>query len=236
MLKDKVERLTSKNETLQESHDGLLCSHEKVMDSHLMLEIAHEVVVIAVKSYQPHTHKCTCTQVLYILSCANNCCSQASQPSIEHVLVETCDGSITKENEELKEEIERIRRDLIQWKGKCNAQPSQDNREDMVEKLEKGSTEACIKPHQEGHKSSSGKVKEKFEEVQYVQIVAVRLKATEVLGCGSATPRQNSKAPKATKVQLQPKKTLITCFRCKKEEHHVRDFSLKKENKGMSKI
>jgi len=37
-------------------------------------------------------------------------------------------------------------------------------------------------------------------------------------------------------VQLQPKKTLITCFRCKKEGHHVRDCSLKKENKGMSKI
>ena len=94
------------------------------MDSHLMLEIAHEVVVTSVKSYQPHTHKCTCTQVLSILSCANNCCSQASQPSVEHVLVETCDDSITKENKELKEEVERLKRDLIQLKGKCNAQPS----------------------------------------------------------------------------------------------------------------
>jgi hypothetical protein len=87
MFKDKVDRLISKNETLQESHNGLLCSYEKLMDSHLMLEIAHEVVVIVVKSYQPHTHKCTCTQVPYILSCANNCCSQASQPFVEHVLV-----------------------------------------------------------------------------------------------------------------------------------------------------
>ena len=72
------------------------------MDSHLMLEIAHEVVVTTVKPYQPHTHKCTCTQVPYILSCANNCCSQANQPSVEHVIVEICDDSITKENEELK--------------------------------------------------------------------------------------------------------------------------------------
>jgi hypothetical protein len=70
-----VKRLTSKNETLQESHDGLLCSHEKLIDSHLMLEIAHEIVVTAVKSCQPHIHKYTCTQVPYILSCANNCCS-----------------------------------------------------------------------------------------------------------------------------------------------------------------
>ena len=177
------------------------------MDSHLKLEIAHEVVVTAVKSYQPHTYKCICTQVPCILSCANNCCSQASQPSVEHVLVETCDDSITKENEELKEEVERLRRDLIQWKGKCNAQPFQDNHEDMVKKLEKGSTEACIKPHQEGHKSDNAKVKGKFEEVQSIQNAAVQLKATEVLGYGSATPGQNNKAPKATKVQLQSKKT-----------------------------
>jgi hypothetical protein len=96
ILKDKVERLTSKNEILQEDHDELLCSHEKLIDSHLMLEIAHEVVVTSVKSYQPHTHKCTRTQVPYILSCANNYCSQASQPFVEYVLVETCDDSITK--------------------------------------------------------------------------------------------------------------------------------------------
>ena len=46
------------------------------------------------------------------------------QPSVEHVLVEICDDSITKENEELKEEVEWLKRDLIQLKGKCNAQPS----------------------------------------------------------------------------------------------------------------
>ena len=74
---------------------------------------------------------------------------------------------------------------MIQWKGKCNAQPSQDNCEDMVKKLEKGSTKACVKPHQEGHKSNSAKVKGKFEEVQSVQNAAVQLKAAEVLGCGS---------------------------------------------------
>jgi len=168
MLKDKVESLTSKNEILQEDHDELLCSHEKLMDSHLMLEIAHEVVVTAVKSYQPHTHKFTCTQVTCILSCANNCCYKANQPFAEHVFVETCDDSITKESEELKEEVERLRRDLIQLKGKCNAQTSQDNHEDMVKKLEKGSTDAFIKPHQQGHKSNNGKVKGQFGKLQSI--------------------------------------------------------------------
>ena len=48
--------------------------------------------------------------------------------------------------------------------------------------------------------------------------------------------RQNNKAPKAIKVQHQPKKTLIACFKCTKEGYHVKDYALKKEEKSMSKI
>jgi hypothetical protein len=58
----------------------------------------------------------------------------------------------------------------------------------MVKKLVKGSTEACIKPHQEGHKSNCGKVKGKFEKVQSVQTTAVQLKAEEVPRYGSTAP------------------------------------------------
>jgi hypothetical protein len=46
-----------------------------------MLKMAHEVVLTNLKSYQPHL--CTCTQIETILSCANKCCSQESQSSIE---------------------------------------------------------------------------------------------------------------------------------------------------------
>jgi predicted RNase H-like nuclease (RuvC/YqgF family) len=87
----------------------------------------------------------------------------SSKPTIiEHVHVETCDDSITKENKELKEEVERLKRELIQLKRKCNAQPSQDNREYMV-KLEKGLIEVCMKPHQEGHKSNVAKSRGNLE-------------------------------------------------------------------------
>jgi len=45
-------------------------------------------------------------------------------------------------------------KDLARLKGKSVVQPSQDNREDMVKKLEKESTETSSKAHQKGHKSN----------------------------------------------------------------------------------
>jgi len=53
--------------------------------------------------------------------------------------------------------VERLMKDLARLKGKSiesNVQPSQDNREDMVMKLEKGSTVTCSKCHRRGHKSN----------------------------------------------------------------------------------
>jgi hypothetical protein len=136
MLKNTKEKLNIENLALQEKHDMLVYSHNKFMDSHIMLEMAHEVVLINLKSYQPHI--CTCTQLETILSCANKCCSQESQSSIELEFSGTSNVSYAKENNELKEENERLRRSLNQLKGKCHAQPSQDNRDNMVKKLEKG--------------------------------------------------------------------------------------------------
>ena len=48
-------------------------------------------------------------------------------------------------------------KDLARLKEKyieSNVQPSQNNREDMVNKFEKGSTVTCSKCHQKGHKSN----------------------------------------------------------------------------------
>ena len=48
-------------------------------------------------------------------------------------------------------------KDLARLKGKSiesNVQPSQDNRENMVKKFEKGSTMTCSKCHQRGHESN----------------------------------------------------------------------------------
>jgi hypothetical protein len=86
-----------------------------------MLNIAHEVVIENLKSKQPHS--CTCIQIETVLPCANACCSSASKSSFELEFAGVKDDSC----QELKEENERLRMSLTQQKGKCTAQPSQDN-------------------------------------------------------------------------------------------------------------
>jgi hypothetical protein len=146
LFKDQVEKLKVENLAFQEKHDMLLCSHKNLMDDHIMLNIAHEVVIENLKSQQPHS--CTCIQIETILPCANACCSSTSKPSFELEFPGTKDDTC----QELKEENERLRMSLTQLKGKCTAQPSQDNRDYMVKKLETGTTVACTKSLEENVK------------------------------------------------------------------------------------
>jgi hypothetical protein len=113
------------------------------MDDHIMLNIAHEVVIENLKSQQPHS--CTCVQIKTILPCANACCSPASKSSFELEFPGMNDGTY----QELKEENERLRTNLTHLKGKCIAQPFQDNHDDMVKKLETGTTVACTRSPEE---------------------------------------------------------------------------------------
>jgi hypothetical protein len=144
LLKDRVEKLKVENLAFQEKHDMLLCSHKNLMDDHNMLNIAHEVVIENLKSQQPHS--CTCIET--ILPCANACCQSTSKSFFELELAGTKDDTYQK----LKEENERLKMSLTQLKGKCTAQPSQDNRDHMVKKLETGTTEACTKSLEENVK------------------------------------------------------------------------------------
>jgi hypothetical protein len=100
-------------------------------------------MLATVKSSQPHT--CTCAPQSIDLSFANSCCSQAKPSCDEHVLVETCDSLIASENDELKRENEMLKIELSRLKGKGHVQPSQDNRDYMMKKLEKGSIVTCAK-------------------------------------------------------------------------------------------
>jgi hypothetical protein len=85
---------------------GTHVSHyEKLVDSYATLEIAHEVVLSSIKFMQPLPHTCICSQAQIDLSCTNDCLSQASQSSIERVLIESYDDLITKENDELNKRL-----------------------------------------------------------------------------------------------------------------------------------
>jgi hypothetical protein len=111
-----------------------------------MLNIDHEVVIENLKSQQPHS--CTYNQIGTILPCANACCLSTSKSSFELKFPRTKDDTC----QELKEENERLKMSLTQLKGKCTAQPSQDNRDHMVKKLETGTTVACTKSLEENVK------------------------------------------------------------------------------------
>jgi succinate dehydrogenase flavin-adding protein (antitoxin of CptAB toxin-antitoxin module) len=128
--------------------------------------------------------------------------SQGSQSSIEHVLVEYCDDLIAKENDELKQEVEKLQNDLYVLKEKSKMQPSQYNREDMMKKLEKGSTVTSSIPQQhkmthknkiEG-KSKVGQVKSQYRSTKH--------KAHESL---SKTPRSSNK--------------WRVCYKCREKGH-----------------
>jgi hypothetical protein len=126
------------------------------MGSYALLEAAHEVKITMVKDSQPHT--CTCAQPSIDLSCANSYCSQAKSSCDEHDLVKTCDSLIASENDELKRENEMLKMELSQLKGKGHVQPSQDNRDHIVKKLEKKSIVTCTKLPQINLKTSYQKV------------------------------------------------------------------------------
>jgi hypothetical protein len=151
-----LKKLISKPMKLQKRYVDLLCPHKELINSYALLEATHEEMVTSVKSSQPHT--CTCAPLSIDSSCTNSCHSQANPSYGEHVLVETCDDLIASENDELKRENEIPKMELSQLKGKCHVQPSQYNHENMVKKLEKGSTVTCAKLPQINLKTSYQKV------------------------------------------------------------------------------
>src|SRR6185436_15410885 len=105
---------------------------------------------------------------------SNSC----NEKCFEDIVVESCDDLITKENDELKQEVQRLIKDLARLKGKSiesNVQPSQDNREDMVKKLEKGSTMTCSKCHPKGHKSNKRpQLKEKLPDEKNKKKITIK--------------------------------------------------------------
>jgi hypothetical protein len=83
----------------------LKCSHEDLQEAHDMLQVSHKVVITSIKHFQSHTQECTCSPNLINSSCANVCCSQIQQSSVEQINVDSCDDLIAEENNLLKLEV-----------------------------------------------------------------------------------------------------------------------------------
>jgi uncharacterized protein YlxW (UPF0749 family) len=67
----------------------------------------------------------------------NALCAQSQHFNVEKVLVESCDEVIGKENDNLKLEVKRLEQKVNVLEKQVKAQASQDNRRNMVNKLEK---------------------------------------------------------------------------------------------------
>ena len=87
-------------------------------------------------------------------SCNDLCLDSplCNQACVE-VVVETCTQEVALENEQLKQEVARLTKDLTQVQGKTGqAQLHQDNTVKGVKKLDEGQTMVCYVCHKEGHK------------------------------------------------------------------------------------
>jgi hypothetical protein len=125
-----------------------------------MLQVSHEIMVTSVKHFQPPTQRCTCSLNSINFICANACCSQSQQSNVEQIHAESCDDFIAQENDQLKLEVRRLELEMVKLEGKALGQPTQDNHDHMVNKLESGTT---ITRHfsQQKYKSSHHKRQEK---------------------------------------------------------------------------
>jgi hypothetical protein len=148
------------------------------------------------------------------LSCTKPCCSQASQSSIEHVFVETCDDLIAKENDQLIQEVERLKGDLSKLKGMSQVQPCQDNQDNMVKKLEKGSnrTSSTFRPKKQGINHKAQEIKKK--ELDHIQSFKCSNKGHYASMC---SPQLKNNKKRQGKLRRR------ICYKCKQHGHFIGD-------------
>jgi hypothetical protein len=90
-----------------------------------------------------------------------------NQVLIENVFIATCTNEVTKDNEQLRQEVTRLGKALYDKKGKATqTQPPQDNTTEGVNKPGEGETVVCRLCHKEGHKSYQCKAKTRDKQKQ----------------------------------------------------------------------
>jgi hypothetical protein len=215
-LKTQLEVLTSKHVKLQKDHEVLKCSHDNLQDEHATLQVSHEVVVTSVRHFQPLTQKCTCSLNSINFVCANACCSQSQQSSVEQIYVDSCDDLLAEENDLLKLEVQRLENEMVELKRKTLGQPTQDYRDHMVNKLELGIT-VTRSSSQQKYKSPHHKKQEKVKkDLKYIKCFKCSDMGHYAFMC-STQVKSKTRLSRRQRRQLRT----ITCFGCKKKGHKI---------------
>jgi hypothetical protein len=188
---------------LTSEHMALQATHEKLVDSHASLETSHEVVVSSVKFLQPLTPTCTCSLVNSEFACTKPCFLKQANLALSMYLKKSCVDLIAQENDELKQEVENIKRDLYVLKEDSQVQPPQDNHDNTVKKLKKGSTITSSTPQQH-IKTDKSKIQDK-EKGYATSHCPTKLKAQETI---------SKKRRRSTRMRL--------CYICKKRVTRLR--------------
>jgi G3E family GTPase len=92
------------------------------------------------------------------------------------LLVETCDDAIGKENDHLKREVKKLELEVNKLKKQAKVQPTQNNRSNMVKKLEKGRTAPKIASQQ----SKKHAQHEKDKKIEYVRSVFLNARRSHI--------------------------------------------------------
>jgi hypothetical protein len=122
---------------------------------------------------------------------------------------------IAKENDQLMQEVEKLKEDLSKLKGKSQVQPCQDNRDNMVKKLDKGSDRisSTLRPKKQGNNHKAQEIKKK--ELDHIQCFKCSKMGRYASMC--------SPQLKYKKTQRKLKRRIWTCFKCKQHVHFIDD-------------
>jgi hypothetical protein len=137
---------------------------------------------------------------------------------------------IASENDELKRENEILKMELSRLKGKGHLQPSQDNRDHMVKKFEKGSTVICTKLPQINLKTTYQKIDTtKMKKKAHVKC----FECSTLRHFSSECP--NKKNDQAKLSRRQRSLYQRRCFTCKEKCHNIADCSREEVSKQICK-
>ncbi|TVU06931.1 hypothetical protein EJB05_46967, partial [Eragrostis curvula] len=140
--------------------------------------------------------------------------------------IEEQELQLENKNDNLVREVEKLKNELRVLRGKGHVQPSQDNRDDMVKKLEKGSTVTCTKSPinklKKIHDKSDKQIFKKKAQVMYLECSSIGHFASK---CPSKKIDQTSLSRRQRRLSQRK------CFGCMEGGHKI--ASCPKKGKGV---